>query len=318
MKAQGHTSKNPFVESFTYPGNKRRILVALFGVACGLTIVFYTALFASLTFLRGPMRVDDTTAEILVGIGSLASATTLIYFGWLSDKVGRKKPIVWGYVAALVLLFPLFWGLAALANPALSAAQRDNPIVLSGPRCEYDPFASVQDSECGRLMAELTDRGTPYSVRDGEVLAMTLGSERIALEDVPGSEANRAAVAAALDAAGYNPPDSVPPPLNMVGIVLIVLVLGALTGATYGPVAALLSEMFPPRIRYSSMSIPYHIGAGYFGGFLPLISGYIVARTGDIFAGNWYTWVLLIVALVVALWGLPGGPPRDFADEIGR
>ena len=93
------------------------------------------------------------------------------------------------------------------------------------------------------------------------------------------------------------------------------LVLAALSGATYGPVAALLSEMFPPRIRYSSMSIPYHIGAGYFGGFLPLISGYIVARTGDIFAGLWYTWVLLVVALVVAMWGLPGGPPRDFSDE---
>src|SRR5690606_7526789 len=100
------------------------------------------------------------------------------------------------------------------------------------------------------------------------------------------------------------------------GIFVILVGLGALSGATFGSVAALLSEMFPPRIRYSSMSIPYHIGTGYFGGFLPLIAGYIVARTGDIFAGLWYTWVLLVVALIVAWWGLPNGPPRDFADEI--
>jgi MFS family permease len=96
---------------------------------------------------------------------------------------------------------------------------------------------------------------------------------------------------------------------------VILVGLGALSGATFGPVAALLSEMFPPRIRYSSMSIPYHIGTGYFGGFLPLIAGYIVARTGNIFSGLWYTWVLLVVALLVAAWGIPSGPPRDFADE---
>ena len=320
IKEQGRTSANPFVESFTYPGNKKRIFIALFGVACGLTIVFYTALFSSISFLKGPMRVQDTTAEILVGIGSLASAGTLIYFGWLSDRVGRKKPIVWGYVASLLLLFPLFWGLAALANPPLARSVRDTPIVLAGPGCDYAPFAAEQATECGRLMAELSDKGIPYGVRDtapgGQDLHISFGTQNIPLEDRPGSEANRANIDRGLQTYGYNGPKQVPPPLNMVGIVLLVFVLGGLTGATYGPVAALLAEMFPPRIRYSSMSIPYHIGAGYFGGFLPLISGYIVARTGDIFAGLWYTWVLLIVALVVAWWGLPSGPPRDFADEI--
>jgi hypothetical protein len=102
----------------------------------------------------------------------------------------------------------------------------------------------------------------------------------------------------------------------MVGIWVILVGLGSLSGATFGPVAALLSEMFPPQIRYSSMSIPYHIGTGYFGGFLPLIAGSIVALTGNIFSGLWYTWVLLVVALVVAAWGLPSGPPRDFSDEL--
>ena len=322
MKAEGRTSANPFVESFTYPGNKKRILVALFGVTCGLTIVFYTALFSSLSFLRGPMRVDDTTAEVLVGIGSLASAATLIYFGWLSDRAGRKKPIVWGYVAALLLLFPLFWALAALANPGLAQSTREAPIVLQGEGCEYDPFASEQDTECGRLMAELSDAGIPYSVQErslaGQPLQVSFGDQTIPLEDQAGSENNRAVLEQGLEAFGYPRPDQVPPAFNMVGIVLIVFALGALTGATYGPVAALLAEMFPAKIRYSSMSIPYHIGAGYFGGFLPLISGYIVARTGDIFAGLWYTWVLLIVALVVALWGLPSGKPRDFDDQVGQ
>ncbi len=317
MKEEGEVSGNPFVESFTYPGNKKRIFIALFGVACGLTIVFYTALFSTLSFLKGPMRVEDTTAEVLVGIGSLLSVVTLVGFGALSDRVGRKKPIVWGYVAALLLLFPLFWAFSALANPQLSRTWQENPIVIAGPRCDYDPFASEQGTECGRLMGELSDAGIPYSVREDTRLSIAFGSERRELESVPGSESNRATIDQALEQFSYTGPDQVPPVLNMIGIVLVVIAFGALTGATYGPVAALLSEMFPPKIRYSSMSIPYHIGAGYFGGFLPLISGYIVARTGDIFAGLWYTWVLLIVALAVALWGLPGGPPRDFADEVG-
>ena len=315
MKEEGEVSGNPFVESFTYPDNKKRIFIALFGVACGLTIVFYTALFSTLSFLKGPMRVEDTTAEVLVGIGSLMSVLTLVGFGAFSDRVGRKKPIVWGYVAALLLLFPLFWALAALANPELNRAARDNPVVITGPDCRYDPFASTQASECGRLMSELSAAGTPYTVAEDHALAIRFGSHVLQLENVPGSEANRAAIQQGLDAFGYNPPKSVPPLANMVGVVLVVFAFGALTGATYGPVAALLTEMFPPKIRYSSMSIPYHIGAGYFGGFLPLISGYIVARTGDIFAGLWYTWVLLLVALAVAWWGIPSGPPTDFSDK---
>ncbi|WP_347303941.1 MFS transporter [Croceibacterium sp. TMG7-5b_MA50] len=310
MKAEGRTSANPFVESFTYPGNKRRILVALFGVTCGLTITFYTAVFASLSFLKGPMRVTDNVAEVLVGIGALASVGTLVWFGRLSDRIGRRKPILWGYVAAIVLLFPLFWGLAALANPELARAQRDHPVTLAGPGCEYDPLASQQAAECARLMASLTDRGIPYDAEPAGALAIRFGDESISLA----ATGNLPLVERELTARGFIGPDQVPPPANMVGIVLIVFVLGALTGATFGPVAALLTEMFPARIRYSSMSIPYHIGAGYFGGFLPLISAYIVARTGDLLAGLWYTFILLVVAFVVAWSGLPKGPPRDFVE----
>ncbi|MFC3099450.1 MFS transporter [Altererythrobacter lauratis] len=317
MKAEGQTSKNPFIESFTYPRNKRRIFIAMFGVACGLTIIFYTALFSALSFLKGPMRVDDTTAELLVGFGSLISCVFFIYFGWLSDKVGRKKPIVWGYAVTLVLLFPAFWGLAALANPQLAESARNAPVVITGPACDYDPFASSQTGACAQLLADMTAIGIPYRVEQGATLQLTTGASTFDLDaaGAAGPE-RRAAITAWLSTHGYNLEKQVPPPLNLLGIMVILVGLGALSGATFGPVAALLSEMFPPRIRYSSMSIPYHIGTGYFGGFLPLIAGYIVARTGDIFAGLWYTFVLLIVALVVALWGLPSGPPRDFADEI--
>lgn len=317
MKDAGEMSHNPFVESFTYPGNKLRIFVALFGVACGLTIVFYTAFFSTLSFLKGPMRVEDTAAELIVGLGSLSAVAFMVYFGRVSDRVGRKKPIVWGYLASIVLLFPLFWGLGEVANPGLAQATRDNPVVLQGPDCRYDPLADQQGSECGQLMGLLTDRSVPYSTVERPELLMMIGDGSIPLTDEPGSQANRDAISAGLAANGYSAEKQIPPAFNIVCILALLTVFGALAGATYGPVAAVLTEMFPAKVRYSSMSIPYHIGAGYFGGFLPLIAGYIVARTGDIYAGQWYGFVLLIVAFAVGWWGLKDGPPRDFADDNG-
>jgi MFS family permease len=318
MKEEGRTSKNPFVESFTYPGNKKRIFVALFGVACGLTIIFYTALFSTLSFLKGPMRVDDTTAELIVGAASLLAVPSFVYFGWLSDRVGRKKPIVWGYLVTIVLLFPLFWGLAELANPGLAAASRATPVAVAGPDCKFNPFASKQTTQCGQLLEDLTALGVRYDLGEAPAVQVSAGGEALALgEDAwADRDARRARLSAWLGDKGYDLAKQVPPAANILGIVLILVLFGSLSGATFGPVASLLSEMFPPQIRYSSMSIPYHIGTGYFGGFLPLISATIVALTGDIFAGLWYTWILLVVAVVVAWWGLPSGPPRDFADEI--
>ena len=317
MKEEGKTSRNPFVESFTYPGNKKRIFVALMGVACGLTIIFYTALFSTLSFLKGPMRVDDTAAELIVGVASLLAVPFFVYFGWLSDRVGRKKPIVWGYIVTIVLLFPLFWGIAELANPKLAAASRATPIEVSGPGCSYNPFASPQATRCGQLLEDLTALGVRYDLSEGDSLRITAGREALALgEDAwADRDARRGQIQAWLGGMGYDLAKQIPPAANIAGIVAILVVFGSLSGATFGPVASLLSEMFPPQIRYSSMSIPYHIGTGYFGGFLPLIASTIVALTGDIFAGLWYTWVLLVVAVLVAWWGLPSGPPRDFADE---
>ncbi|MET1756006.1 MFS transporter [Novosphingobium sp. RD2P27] len=323
MREAGEIAGNPFVESFTYPGNKKRIFVALFGVTGGLTTIWYTAFFSSLSFLKGPMRVDETAAEIVVGLAGLISMVFFVIFGKLSDRVGRKKPIIWGDFLTLLLLFPVFWGLGHFANPGLSQAADRAPVVISGWDCSYDPFASEQATNCGKLLADLTAMGIPYDLDEAgrtPDLQMAIGERRYALdgEDALAWADNAARMAdlrSRLEAAGYNFSKQVPPLGSLLMIGALLLLLGALSGLTYGSVAALLTEMFPPKIRYSSMSIPYHIGAGYLGGFLPLIASYIIAKTGNAYSGLWYTWVVVAVALVVGMWGLKGGPPREFEDD---
>jgi MFS family permease len=238
MRAEGHMSANPFKESFTYPGNGKRIFVALFGVAAGLTVIFYTGAIAALSFLTGAMHLQETAAQLIVGFTVLVGSGFFLFFGALSDRIGRKKPIVWGYALTLVLLFPCYWAMGWALQPALAIGAVQPP---------------------GTVVPDFAQTAT---------------------------------------------------------VVAALLVLAALSGATFGPVAALLAEMFPPRIRYSSMSIPYHIGTGYFGGFLPLISAAIVARTGNPYSGLWYTWGVVLMAFLVSWWGLPSGPPRDIADEL--
>ena len=316
MKEQGGLAGNPFVESFTYPGNKRRLFIALFGIAAGLTVIWYTAMFSGLGFLKGPMRLDDTVAELIVGLAALVGMAFFIIFGRLSDRIGRKKPIVWGYALTLVLLFPAFWVMGAAANPQVTGAAERAPVTVAGQACDFDPFAKDQATRCGRLLGDLTALGVPYQLQASEALTLKVGDEAPIplVADAP-KEARMKALQGRLELAGYDFAKSRPSWRSTLTVVAALLLLMALSGATYGPVAALLGEMFPPRIRYSSMSIPYHIGTGYFGGFLPLIAGYIVARTGNPYAGLWYTWVIVAVAFVVAWWGLPDGPPRDFADD---
>lgn len=294
MKADGELAGNPFVESFTYPGNKKRLFVALFGIAAGLTVIWYTAMFSALSFLKGPMRVDDTAAEIIVGASACISMMFYIYFGALSDKLGRKKPIVWGYALTLVLVFPLFWLIGSVANPALNTAMERAPVVISGPNCDYSPFAKEQDSDCGKLLAQFTAKGVGYTLSDGPRVAVKIGDAMV-------SDISSEGVDAALATAGYDFTPRVPPITSILVIVLALAGLGALSAATYGPVAALLSEMFPPRIRYSSMSIPYHFGTGYFGGFLPFIASFIIAKTGNPYSGLWYTWGVVLMAFVISM-----------------
>jgi MFS family permease len=317
MKQAGHTSRNPFVESFTYPGNKKRIFVALFGVTGVLTTIWYTAFFSSLSFLKGPMRLDNVTTEIVVGIAALVSMGFYLLVGAWSDRVGRKRPLVIGAAATLVLLFPLFWGMGALANPGLKASAATAPVVVAGEACSTDPFADLfgrKPSDCGKLLETLTASGVPYTVQKQPVLVLTVGGEAVPIAPawMADNKARKQGVEAALAAHGFDFSVQQPGVGALVGIAVILMGLGLLSALTYGSVAALLSEMFPPQIRYSSMSIPYHIGAGYLGGFLPLIANYINARTGDAYAGLWYTWGVVAFGLVVAVWGLKGGPPRDF------
>lgn len=315
MKEAGEISGNPFVQSFTYPGNHKRIFVALFGVTGILTTVWYTAYFSSLSFLRGPMRMDNATVEMLMLVTGLISMTFYVFVGKWSDTVGRKLPIVLGAGLTLLLLFPLYWGLGALANPGLAESARQAPVVVTGEGCTYDPFADRQETECGRLLADLTSLGVSYEIGAATGPAqIAIGSDQPAI-DMADDAARKPAVQAALEAKGYDFSVQTPPFANILGIAALLLGLGALSALTYGSVAAVLTEMFPPQIRYSSLSIPYHIGAGYLGGFLPLIAAFIVATTGNAYAGLWYTMAVVGFGLLVALWGLKGGPPRDFADD---
>jgi MFS family permease len=297
MKEAGETAANPFIESFTYPGNGKRLFVALFGIAAGLTVIWYTSMFSVLSFLSGPMRLDPTAAQLITGGSALIGMGFFLFFGHLSDRIGRKIPIVTGYALTLVLLFPLFWVIGSAANPELANAARRAPVVVSGPHCGYDPFAAKQADECGKLLDHFSKKGVAYTTNRAPAVTVSVGG-------IPVTDTSPAGLDAALAAAGYDLRPAVPPAGNIAIIVLAILALMALSGATYGPVAALLSEMFPSKIRYSSMSIPYHIGTGYFGGFLPLISQYIVARTGDPYAGLWYTFAVVAMALAVTAWGL--------------
>ena len=319
MKEAGETSGNPFIESFTYPGNKKRIFVALFGITGVLTTIWYTAFFSSLSFLRGPMRVDESVVEWMLLAGGLMSMSFYLVIGRWSDRIGRKLPIILGAGLSLALLFPVFWGMGHLANPGLSAAAERTPVVVTGQNCTPDPFAELfgrEQTDCGKLLDALTSSGVRYELREGGALGLSVGGEAQPLAPALFAQgpALRDGVRDALTAKGFDFSTQVPPVANILGIVGLLLVMGMLSALTYGSVAALLTEMFPPQIRYSSMSIPYHIGAGYLGGFLPLIAGIIVARSGDIYAGLWYTWIVVAFGLLVAWWGLPSGPPRDFGD----
>jgi MFS family permease len=302
MKEAGETAHNPVKESFDSWPKVKMVLVALFGIAAGLTVIWYTAQFQALYFLQNALRIDDTAARMIIGVGAVFSLFWFILFGWLSDKIGRKKPIVAGYVLTILLMFPLFHWMADAANPELSAAMARAPVVVTGSDCSYDPFATKgQATACGKVLDALSKKGVAYSKVQGAPGAAPV----VTIGGAPVDAGDPAALDAAIKAAGYKLEKTVPPPERAAKIVLAIVVIGFLSGMTYGPVAALLVELFPARVRYTSMSVPYHIGTGYFGGFLPFISQYIVARTGDPFSGLWYTVGVVAMALVVTLIWLP-------------
>ena len=216
-----------------------------------------------------------------------------------------KRQLI-GYAATLLLLFPLFHMIADAANPALAEATRRSPVVVAGSDCSYNPFAKVQQSGCGKLLHHFATRGVSYSTISARAPAVSIGGERL-------GDITAAGLDVGLAKAGYRLEPVVPSGGSLVQIMIALSLLGMLAGLTYGPAAALFAELFPSRVRYSSLSIPYHIGTGYFGGFLPFVSQYIIATTGDPFAGLWYTFAVTAVALIVTLVWLPEtvGKPLD-------
>lgn len=297
MKEAGTTSKNPFLESFQYPGNVGRIFVALFGVAAGLTVIYYTSQFGTLYFLTGTARVPETDALLYMAVGAALAAPTYVACGWLSDKWGRKRLLLLGYALSIVGVFPIFWMMADAANPALARATQNNPVTLSMPECDFNALNRVHETECAQALNFLTKRGIAYSKQASDTVSLNVGDANIKGFD-------EKAYITALEKAGY-PDKSDPAQREPWKIILAVFLMVTLSGMTYGQVAAILVELFPAKIRYTSMSIPYHIGTGYFGGFLPYISQYIVAQTGQPFSGLWYTVAITAMAFIVALIWLP-------------
>ena len=245
MKAAGETSGNPFVESMTYPGNPKRLFVALFGITGILTTVWYTGFFSAMSFLRGPMHVADLTVELVLLVTGLIVMTFYVIIGKWSDRVGRKLPIIIGSVLTLALLFPLFWLMGSFANPGIAEAAERTPIVVSGPACETDPFAELfkrDQTDCGKLLETLTASGVPYTLEAGGPLAITAGGNPVAIDPAwfADGAARRSGLHAALGEYGFDFAKQTPPLGRVLGIGAVLLALGMLSALTYGSVAALL------------------------------------------------------------------------------
>jgi len=308
MKERGTTSRNPIVESFSSWANTRRIVVAMLGVANGTTVIWYTAQFSTFYFLQTALRIDPTTSMILVAISATLTLPGCAFFGWVSDRVGRKPVMMTSYALAILLIFPAFKMITALGNPDLLNAQEQSPVTITGPNCTFDLFAKEQAGGCPRALDFFSSRGVSYdrqSTGADSPLIVTIGVQEIRGFD------NDAYTAALLEA-GY-PDRADPAKINHVAIVAIITALMILAAAGYGPTAAILAEMFPARVRYTSLSVPYHFGTGWFGGFLPLVSQLIVAISGNIYAGLWYPVTIATIALIVMALMIPEtrGRPLD-------
>jgi len=303
MKDAGKTSKNPIKDAFSDKENLGRVLTALFGVGAGLTVIYYTSQFGTLYFLTGPAGVGEREALLYLAAGALVAAPLYVGFGMLSDRIGRKKLLLAGYALSMLLIFPLFHLMANGANPALARAAAANPVTLELPACDFSVFSRQQTEPCARALGYLTKRGIGYTKVEAAEVALVVGDRRVEGFD-------EAAFTAALKAAGY-PEKADPDEKRRWMIILAIFAMVALSAMTYGQVAAILVELFPARVRYTSMSVPYHIGTGYFGGFLPFIQQLIVVNTGDPFAGLWYTVGVVAMAFVVSLLFLPETRGRD-------
>ena len=297
MKEEGKGSKRPLTDSFLrYPNNKY-VLLALLGATAGQGVVWYTGQFYALFFLTITLKVDYLTAYKLIGLSLIIGTPFFIFFGWLSDRIGRLKIIMAGCLIAALTYFPLFAALTHYANPDLEAFATKNPITVTADTstCNFHIFVGPWSkfSDCDRAKDFITKLGLSFKTESapGKPVALTVGTAKVEGWDA-------AKWTAALTAAGY-PKAADPNKINwpMTEFLLVIMVI--YVTMVYGPIAAFLVELFPTQIRYTSMSLPYHIGNGWFGGMLPLLATALVAATGDIYYGLWYPIGVAIMSFVI-------------------
>ncbi|GAB2629243.1 MFS transporter [Novilysobacter erysipheiresistens] len=314
MKDQGKLSKAPITESF-FSKNGRIVLLALLGATAGQAVVWYTGQFYAMYFLTQSLKVDPTTTWLLIGGALVIGTPFFVFFGWLSDRIGRKKIIMAGCLIAALTYIPLFQALTHYANPGIEEASANHSaVVIADPdtcNFQFDPVGKKQfTSSCDIATAALAKAGVPYDVQDapaGTVATVMIGDTEIASYEATGLAKDEAAAQSAtfnaalkptLVSAGY-PEKADPARINKPMVLAILALLVIYVTMVYGPIAAWLVELFPTKIRYTSMSLPYHIGNGWFGGFLPTISFALVAATGNIYYGLWYPIVIALMTFVI-------------------
>lgn len=322
MKDEGKTSKAPLTEAFAKWGNLKWVVIVLFGAVAGQAVVWYTGQFYALFFLEKMLKVDGASTNILIAIALMIGTPGFVFFGWLSDKIGRKPIVLVGCALAALTYFPTFHALTKAANPALAQAQATAPVtvVVNDADCsvQFDPVGKnkFDTKSCDIAKSFLAKSGVSYSKVDapaGTIASIKIGNETFTAPDpavVTGADKKAAITAyqdgvkAALAKAGY-PSKADPDAMNKPMVIAILVYLVLLVTAVYGPIAALLVEIFPSRIRYTSMSLPYHIGNGWFGGFLPTTAFAMVAATGDIYYGLWYPVLIAGLTAILGLFFLP-------------
>lgn len=330
MKEEGKTSKAPLTEAFGRWENAKVALVALFGGTAGQAVVWYTGQFYALFFLTQTLKVDGATANILIALSLLIGTPFFVIFGWLSDKIGRKPIILGGCLIAALTYFPLFALITHYANPALERAQASAPVtVVADPsECsfQFNPvgtskFVSSCDIAKSFLARnsvnysnEAAPAGTLASIRIGEETIESFAGAGMAPDEFKArTDAFNAGMTEAIRGHGY-PAKADPEQINKPMVVGLLTVLVLFVTMVYGPIAAMLVELFPTRIRYTAMSLPYHIGNGWFGGFLPTTAFAMVAMTGDIYYGLWYPIIVALMTFVIGLFLMPETKDRDLRN----
>ncbi|TXH37243.1 MAG: MFS transporter [Rhodospirillaceae bacterium] len=317
MKDEGKGSSAPLTESFARWDNLKIVLLALFGLTMGQAVVWYTGQFYSLFFLTQTLKVDAATSNILIALALLIGTPFFLVFGWLSDRIGRKGIIMAGCLIAAVTYFPIFKGITHFANPALEAAQASAPVtVVADPATcsfQFNPVGTskfltscdIAKSFLAKASVnyenEAAPAGTVASVKVGDKVVQSFEGEGLSKEDMTAkTTAFAGEMTASIKAAGY-PEKADPGQINYVMTTLLLVLLVVYVTMVYGPIAAMLVELFPTRIRYTSMSLPYHIGNGWFGGFLPAISFALVAAEGNIYYGLWYPIIISVITFIVGI-----------------